>query len=397
MKTSQLLAGAGLVVLAQAQQTGWGQCGGNGWTGPTTCISGWTCTYSNPWYSQCLPGSSPTTTRTTTTARPTTTTRTTLSTSTRTTTTGAPQATGFKWVGVDESGAEFGQGNLPGKWGTDFIFPSNTSLQTLIGQGFNIFRVPFLMERMAPNGLAGALDPGYLANYTGTVNYITSNGGWAVIDPHNFGRYNGAIISDVNSFQTFWQNLATVYKNNAQAIFDTNNEYHDMDQTLVLNLNQAAINGIRAVGATSQYIFVEGNSYTGAWTWTQVNDNMKALTDPSNKIVYEMHQYLDSDGSGTSDVCVSSTIGAERVTSATQWLIQNNKVGIIGEFAAGANSQCLSAVTGMLNLMQQNSNVWLGALWWGGGPWWGTYIYGFEPPSSTGYNYYDTTLRSYAP
>ncbi|KAJ5483033.1 Endo-1-4-beta-xylanase D [Penicillium diatomitis] len=35
-----------------AQQ--WGQCGGNGWTGPTTCVSGTTCKYSNPWYSQCL-------------------------------------------------------------------------------------------------------------------------------------------------------------------------------------------------------------------------------------------------------------------------------------------------------------------------------------------------------
>jgi xyloglucan-specific endo-beta-1,4-glucanase len=31
----------------------YGQCGGTGWTGPTTCASG-TCTYSNPWYSQCL-------------------------------------------------------------------------------------------------------------------------------------------------------------------------------------------------------------------------------------------------------------------------------------------------------------------------------------------------------
>jgi len=32
----------------------YGQCGGTGWTGPTTCASGSTCTYSNAWYSQCL-------------------------------------------------------------------------------------------------------------------------------------------------------------------------------------------------------------------------------------------------------------------------------------------------------------------------------------------------------
>ncbi|KAK6363634.1 hypothetical protein TWF730_001058 [Orbilia blumenaviensis] len=31
----------------------YGQCGGQGWTGPTTCAQG-TCTKSNDWYSQCL-------------------------------------------------------------------------------------------------------------------------------------------------------------------------------------------------------------------------------------------------------------------------------------------------------------------------------------------------------
>ncbi|KEY71220.1 hypothetical protein S7711_02330 [Stachybotrys chartarum IBT 7711] len=31
----------------------WGQCGGQGWTGPTCCQSG-TCTASNQWYSQCV-------------------------------------------------------------------------------------------------------------------------------------------------------------------------------------------------------------------------------------------------------------------------------------------------------------------------------------------------------
>ncbi|KAF3933710.1 hypothetical protein ABW19_dt0203379 [Dactylella cylindrospora] len=66
-----------------AQSPVYGQCGGIGWTGPTTCASGSTCVYSNPYYSQCIPGSSnPTTTPTTTTtlitsrtsSRPTTTT-----------------------------------------------------------------------------------------------------------------------------------------------------------------------------------------------------------------------------------------------------------------------------------------------------------------------------------
>ncbi|OKP14781.1 hypothetical protein PENSUB_5845 [Penicillium subrubescens] len=279
--------------------------------------------------------------------------------------------------------------------GTDYIFPDTGTIQTLIGDGMNIFRVQFLMERLTPNGMTGSFDSDYLKNLTTVVNYITQAGAHAVLDPHNYGRFNGAIISSTSDFETFWTNVAGQFKSNDLVIFDTNNEYHDMDQTLVLNLNQAAIDGIRAAGATSQYIFVEGNSYTGAWTWTTVNDNLKALTDPQDKIVYEMHQYLDSDGSGTSETCVSTTIGKERVTDATQWLIDNGKVGVLGEFAGGVNDQCKTAITGMLDYLAENSNVWKGAMWWAAGPWWGTYIYSMEPPSGAGYTGMLSTLKPY--
>jgi endoglucanase len=83
-----------------------------------------------------------------------------------------------------------------------------------------------------------------------------------------------------------------------------------------------------------------------------------------------MHQYFDSDGSGTSATCVSSTIGSERVKAATQWLKDNKKLAILGEFAGGANLVCESAVIDLLKYMGQNTEVWLGGLWWGGGPWW---------------------------
>src|ERR1700761_3935698 len=90
-----------------------------------------------------------------------------------------------------------------------------------------------------------------------------------------------------------WQLLSTLTY--------TDDAVHDMDQNLVVRLNQAAINGIRGVGAKTQWIHVEGNSWTGAWTWTKSGNGatMAALTDPSNKIMYQMHQYLDTDGSGT--------------------------------------------------------------------------------------------------
>ncbi|KAH9901502.1 cellobiohydrolaseII [Cubamyces lactineus] len=57
--------------LAYAQSPVWGQCGGIGWTGPTTCASGSVCTKQNDYYSQCIPGSStPTSTPTVPTSTP---------------------------------------------------------------------------------------------------------------------------------------------------------------------------------------------------------------------------------------------------------------------------------------------------------------------------------------
>lgn len=171
-----------------------------------------------------------------------------------------------------------------------------------------------------------------------------------------------------------------------------------MDETLVFNLNQAAINGIRGAGATTQYIFAEGNSWTGAWTWNTTNDSLKSLSDPENLLVYEMHQYLDSDGSGTNAACVSSTIGVERVEGATAWLKANGKLGVLGEYAGGPNSVCQEAVTGMLDHLVANNDVWLGASWWAAGPWWPSSTWSsIEPPSGQAYVYYDSILQAYTP
>ncbi|KAI5818979.1 glycoside hydrolase superfamily [Pyronema omphalodes] len=45
-----------------AQQSAWGQCGGFNWTGSTSCVSGYSCVKLNDYYSQCQPGSPPTST-----------------------------------------------------------------------------------------------------------------------------------------------------------------------------------------------------------------------------------------------------------------------------------------------------------------------------------------------
>ncbi|KAI5124617.1 hypothetical protein M0805_004227 [Coniferiporia weirii] len=55
MKRIVLLAVLSAVPLISAQSALYGQCGGIGWTGSTTCVAGSVCTILNDYYSQCLP------------------------------------------------------------------------------------------------------------------------------------------------------------------------------------------------------------------------------------------------------------------------------------------------------------------------------------------------------
>jgi len=80
MKFSRIASASAAIAAASAQQVEFGQCGGENWTGPTTCVAGNVCVFQNDFYSQCLQG---TASSGTTTVAPTTT----LATSTRTSST----------------------------------------------------------------------------------------------------------------------------------------------------------------------------------------------------------------------------------------------------------------------------------------------------------------------
>ncbi len=59
------------------------------------------------------------------------------------------------------------------------------AMQFFLGQGFNTFRIPFLMERVSPpstGGLTGPFNSTYLDGLKQTVSYITGKGGFAIVD-----------------------------------------------------------------------------------------------------------------------------------------------------------------------------------------------------------------------
>lgn len=54
LKTSTVAAPSTTAPPAGNAQTKYGQCGGSGWTGPTACAAGSSCSVLNPWYAQCV-------------------------------------------------------------------------------------------------------------------------------------------------------------------------------------------------------------------------------------------------------------------------------------------------------------------------------------------------------
>ena len=131
---------------AVAQSGAWEQCGGIGWTGATSCVSGYYCIDYNDYYYQCIPGTASSSAastsappKTSTTMAKTSTTMATTSAPIKTTTatSSAPVTStsspggddeGFEWFGINESVAEFGSGIYPGVYGTDYYFPDTDTI-----------------------------------------------------------------------------------------------------------------------------------------------------------------------------------------------------------------------------------------------------------------------------
>jgi len=300
----------------------------------------------------------------------------------------APDTGNRAWhAGVALAGADFGESHLPGVYGTDYIYPNADEIDYFVAKGLSILRVPFRWERLQ-RSLNGELDADEIARLDGVVTHATAAGTLVLLDPHNYARYSGNLIGSSqvprSAFADLWRRLALRYRSNPLVAFGLMNEPNQMATEDWLSSANAALEAIRAAGATN-LVTVPGNAWTGAASWfdswygTPNAQVMLGVVDPADNYAYEVHQYLDSDASGTNSACVSETIGVERVIRFTQWLHDNGRRGLLGEFAGANNPTCQAAIDGMLDHLDANRDVWLGFTWWAAGPWWGDYMFSLEP------------------
>lgn len=322
-------------------------------------------------------------------------------------------AAAIKYAGVNLAGAEFGTAGagaaLPGANNVQYGYPNQTEVDYFRSKGMNIIRLPFRWERLQQS-MNAEFDVAESNRFHTFVSATTAKSVYVIIEPHNFQRYYpditdfntmqsgsvglvGSVVPD-SAFTDFWSRLATLYKTNDHVIFNLMNEPNAVPTAQLLASENAAVAAIRTAGAKN-LILVPGNRWTGAWTWLnsdglgQANSQaMLNIVDPANNYAFDVHQYLDYDGSGThTNIGPTSTtsdpnIGATRLAGFTQWLKNNNRKGFLGEFAV-ANSTIGGwigdeAISNMLTHIQANADVWLGWAWWAAGPRWGNYMFTLE-------------------
>ncbi|KAF7718212.1 Endo-1,4-beta-D-glucanase [Penicillium ucsense] len=210
MYSSGLIALAALLGSANAQVGGWGQCGGQGYTGSTSCVSGFACTSQNPWYYQCLPGTAAATSSTTTTAQTsvvTTTTKapgtsTTLKTTTATQTatktsaaSGGATCTGsFSAISAKDYVKNLHPGwNLgntldaipnEGSWNNPPVVAS--TFDYVQKAGFKSVRIPVTYtDHFTGSSPDWTVDPAWLERVSTVVDMVTSRGMYVIVNVHH--------------------------------------------------------------------------------------------------------------------------------------------------------------------------------------------------------------------
>jgi endoglucanase len=314
-----------------------------------------------------------------------------------------PLAAEVNW-GVNLAGAEFGDPTrVPGVHGQDYWYPNGVgepkSLQYYASKNLKLVRFPIKWERVQRT-LGGALDATEMARVHAFVDEANSLGMKVILDIHNYCRYrvNGSYyrvlgtsaLTDAN-LADLWRRLALEFRNKNLFAYDLMNEPHGLasgygspaGQAIWKNAAQATINAIRTVD-TATPIMISGYEWSQATAWVTLSDSLRTLSDSSNKLIFQAHQYMDKNQSGTYEnngnfdfsfhAGTNTQVGSERLKPFIDWLRKYNLKGFVGETSVPGNNQSgwNTALRNMLETIKDADDVLVGFTYWAGGPRWPT-------------------------
>lgn len=317
-------------------------------------------------------------------------------------------------TGVNISGGDFGntETNI---YGTNYRYPARpenpdpalryTSPDYHFAKGSRICRLPIRWERIQRDGFYTPLsgekpaDVAWdgriaydIARIDDLIAYNTSLGVITLLDLHNYIGFSGKgkvgpnLDIEVDALVDVWVRLAQRYENNPMVWFDIMNEPNGgvISAQLCRDLMDWVVNAIRARTNSINLVMLAGTHWTGAGSWLSEGNAQafQGYSDPADNFLVGMHLYQDSDSSGTKGggCDVNSW---NRIVNATNWLIQNNMRGFIGELGISDParfSQCGIENPKLMAYIESHQSAWAGFTAWGGGPTYNeTYVYRLDP------------------
>lgn len=261
----------------------------------------------------------------------------------------------------------------------------------------NIFRLPVGWQSLTYGQANGNLNATMFNEYNTLVQGCLATGAHCIVDIHNYARFNGQIIGQGGpsnaAFASLWTSLAQKYKNNANIIFGVMNEPHDVDINAWGTTVQAAVTAIRQAGATSQIILLPGTQYTAASAYIS-DGSYAALSKVTNldksttNLVFDVHQYLDSDNSGSQQTCVYNH--SSDFTNLATTLRAAKRQALLSETGGSTDSSCITDLCAEVATLNANSDVYLGYVGWAAGSFASSYTLSLTPSGSNSTGWTDS-------
>ncbi|KJR79810.1 glycoside hydrolase family 5 protein [Sporothrix schenckii 1099-18] len=314
--------------------------------------------------------------------------------------------TGVRYVGANIAGFDFGI-TIQGVQTLSSMQPPLLNVSGIDGagqmhhfvrnDGFNIFRLPVGWQYLVNSTPGGKVDAANFAEYNTLVQSCLNTTAHCIVDLHNYARWEGQIIGQGGpsneQFASLWSQLATKYANNSRVLFGIMNEPHDLDVSAWVDTVQAVVTAIRKV-APKQTILLPGSNFTSAGAMAGVaGPLLLGVKNPDNStsgLVFDVHQYLDYDYSGTHTTCVTNAISSFQPLAT--WLRANGRQAFTTETGGGNTPSCVQYVCELMKFLNTNSDVFLGTVAWAAGS--------FDPstyelsvvPTRTGLTWTDSDL-----
>lgn len=335
-----------------------------------------------------------------------------------------PQLRGANLAG---GGATLTWQTLPPNNGTNYLWPSTQDVDYLMSKGANFFRLIFLWEAIqdtlnATLGSGGTAYATYWSQMQSLVQYITSKGGYCMIEPHggessDFAAWKGNAVGTASvtnaNFANLWTQLAQTFGSNPFVIYGLSNEPCSVAMggptggggvAAWFTSCNAAIAAIRSEGADN-LIMVPGQQFTAASQWTsnwydtgspQISNatGILAIVDPLQNWCASVHMYVDSTGSGQGTDITSATAGSSGLSAAVAAARAGGYKLHLSEFGVQASTTPLAqeCVADLVQFINSNLDVMMGMSWWVYGPssWWDGANFTLSTTQGSGSDVYST-------